>query len=277
MSIDIKLLKPGDCLGKQIKISLEENFSASGSPAGAFISIFGKIGNDNWCLSLVHIQAPIQCLNLILTKEINGTYEEQYNQAINNYETILDISEGKFIVTEEPIIYQETFLTTYIYSIEVKPALLGILHRIINKIDILSYKTDRILTRFTTKYDVLASATEGSGFSKTEYYAAVIGGSIYQRMNTTKSSNWGTGNITNTVIINAVIKKTNYNSDYPEETMAGTDWGYNIQGVTGNNGGLKAYYTSNNGTTRSYYITAVETADTGAKITQIGTTCYEQV
>lgn len=277
MSIDIKLLKPGDCLGNQIKISLEENFSAAGSPAGPFISIFGKIGNDNWCLSLVHIQAPIPCLNLVLTKEINGTYEQQYSQAINNYETILDISEGKFIVTEEPIIYLETFLTTYIYSIEVKPTLLGILHGVVSKIDTLSYKTDRLLTRFTKSYNVLSSSSAASGFTASSAGATLIGGSVLQTINTVKSSNWSTGNITNTTMASMVIKKTDFNTDYPEETLAGSDWGYNIQGITGNSGGLKSWYTINSGTTRNYIIAAVETADNAAKISQIHMVCYEQI
>ena len=155
--------------------------------------------------------------------------------------------------------------------------ILSILDKIVDKIGTLSYKTDRILSRFTKSYDVLSSSAVPSGFTKIIAAATVIGGYIYQRIRTGKSSNWNTGNITNTQTASMVINKTNYNTDYPEETMAGSDWGYNIQGITGNVSGLKSYYTSNSGTTRTYNIAAVETADASVLIGQISSTCFEQV
>ncbi len=150
-------------------------------------------------------------------------------------------------------------------------SLFELLQTVVNKLTTYNTKIERLTKRFHTNLSDTITVSYPSGFSKQgDPLCRNLGGSTYTYVTITKSSNWSTGNITNTVCANFTY------------TLEDLRHVYTLQTVGMGRGGLKNMYASNTSTssgttTKAVTVTAVGTADTSAQWGQGMPTVYNSV
>lgn len=134
-----------------------------------------------------------------------------------------------------------------------------LLEKIINKMMSLNTDMENLTSRFYNRYTINLTNTNASGFTSNAQAEQIFGSVLYCYAYSTKSSNFDTGNITNTTFV--THSPTNYFYTFYEKSS-----------MSGGTGGLKSLMLKHGDTSAADYyyahvfaVNAVDTADKSAQ------------